>query len=135
VIHSGPGGGAPCLLAEQDERKVGIFQVCVCVHGRVCVFTSMSWTHGDPAELRLVLWDNQLTKPGLYVYHCAAAPVPVHVQNGMYGLILVEPKEGLASSVHSRPIKEFYVMQVCCLNCNGSPSPFGCSDCARECTV
>ena len=29
--------------------------------------------------------------PGLYVYHCATAPVPIHVANGMYGLILVEP--------------------------------------------
>ena len=28
--------------------------------------------------------------PGLYVYHCATAPVPLHVANGMYGLILVE---------------------------------------------
>ncbi len=44
--------------------------------------------------------------PGLYVYHCATAPVPLHVANGMYGLILVEPAEGLA------PVdKEFYVMQ------------------------
>jgi nitrite reductase (NO-forming) len=44
--------------------------------------------------------------PGLYVYHCATAPVGMHVANGMYGLILVEPKEGLA------PVdKEFYVMQ------------------------
>jgi len=44
--------------------------------------------------------------PGLYVYHCAMAPVPVHIANGMYGLILVEPKEGLAPVDH-----EFYVMQ------------------------
>jgi nitrite reductase (NO-forming) len=44
--------------------------------------------------------------PGLYVYHCATAPVGMHVGNGMYGLILVEPKEGLP------PVdKEFYVMQ------------------------
>ena len=44
--------------------------------------------------------------PGLYVYHCAMAPVAMHVANGMYGLILVEPKEGM------EPVdKEFYVMQ------------------------
>ncbi len=44
--------------------------------------------------------------PGLYVYHCATAPVPMHISNGMYGLILVEPAEGLP------PVdKEFYVMQ------------------------
>jgi nitrite reductase (NO-forming) len=44
--------------------------------------------------------------PGLYVYHCATAPVPVHVANGMYGLILVEPKEGMPEVD-----REYYVMQ------------------------
>jgi nitrite reductase (NO-forming) len=44
--------------------------------------------------------------PGLYVYHCAMAPVPMHIANGMYGLILVEPKGGLPKVDH-----EFYVMQ------------------------
>ncbi|WP_404981854.1 copper-containing nitrite reductase [Capnocytophaga granulosa] len=44
--------------------------------------------------------------PGLYVYHCAQAPVPMHMANGMYGLILVEPEGGLP------PVdKEYYVMQ------------------------
>src|SRR5215472_14940411 len=32
---------------------------------------------------------------GIYVYHCATAPVGMHVGNGMYGLLLVEPPEGL----------------------------------------
>ncbi|GJQ63877.1 MAG: nitrite reductase, copper-containing [Melioribacteraceae bacterium] len=44
--------------------------------------------------------------PGLYVYHCATAPVGLHIANGMYGLILVEPEEGLP------PVdREYYVMQ------------------------
>lgn len=43
---------------------------------------------------------------GLYVYHCATAPVGMHVANGMYGLILVEPPEGFP------PVdREYYVMQ------------------------
>ena len=43
---------------------------------------------------------------GLFVYHCATAPVGMHIANGMYGLILVEPPEGLP------PVdKEYYVMQ------------------------
>lgn len=45
-------------------------------------------------------------KPGLYVYHCATAPVAMHVANGLYGLILVEPKEGL-----EKVDREYYVMQ------------------------
>ena len=44
--------------------------------------------------------------PGLYVYHCATAPVGMHIANGMYGLILVEPEGGLP-----KVDKEFYVMQ------------------------
>jgi nitrite reductase (NO-forming) len=44
--------------------------------------------------------------PGLYVYHCATPMVAHHIANGMYGLILVEPAEGLPPVDH-----EFYVMQ------------------------
>lgn len=44
--------------------------------------------------------------PGLYVYHCATAPIPQHIANGMYGLILVEPIGGLP-----KVDREFYVMQ------------------------
>ena len=32
---------------------------------------------------------------GLFIYHCATAPVGMHIANGMYGLILVEPPGGL----------------------------------------
>lgn len=48
----------------------------------------------------------KLLNPGLYVYHCATAPVGMHIANGMYGLILVEPEGGLP------PVdREYYVMQ------------------------
>jgi nitrite reductase (NO-forming) len=44
--------------------------------------------------------------PGVFVYHCATAPVGMHIANGMYGMILVEPEGGLP------PVdKEYYVMQ------------------------
>jgi len=48
----------------------------------------------------------KVVTPGLFIYHCSVEPLGVHISNGMYGLILIEPKEGL-------PIvdKEFYVMQ------------------------
>ena len=43
---------------------------------------------------------------GLYLYHCATAPVGMHVANGMYGLILVEPPQALP-----KVDKEFYIGQ------------------------
>lgn len=48
----------------------------------------------------------RVLNPGLYVYHCATAPVGMHIANGMYGLILVEPKDGLP-----KVDREYYVMQ------------------------
>ena len=44
--------------------------------------------------------------PGLFVYHCATPMVAEHIANGMYGMILVEPEEGLPRVDH-----EFYIMQ------------------------
>lgn len=44
--------------------------------------------------------------PGIYVYHCAHGNAATHMAHGMYGLILVEPEEGLP-----KVDKEFYVMQ------------------------
>jgi nitrite reductase (NO-forming) len=48
----------------------------------------------------------QALNPGLYVYHCATPMVALHIANGMYGMILVEPVDGLPAVD-----REFYVMQ------------------------
>ncbi len=42
---------------------------------------------------------------GIYVYHCATSPVGMHIGNGMYGLMLVEPPAGLKPVDH-----EYYVI-------------------------
>jgi copper-containing nitrite reductase len=48
----------------------------------------------------------KLLYPGLFIYHCAVHPVAHHVANGMYGMILVEPEEGLP-----KVDREFAVVQ------------------------
>ncbi len=45
-------------------------------------------------------------RPGLYLYHCVAAPAGLHIANGMYGLILVEPKAGLP-----KVDREYFIVQ------------------------
>ncbi|MCC6887577.1 MAG: nitrite reductase, copper-containing [Hyphomicrobiales bacterium] len=61
-------------------------------------------TTAAPGETKRVRF--KALNPGLYVYHCAVPPVVMHMANGMYGLILVEPEQGLP------PVdREFYVMQ------------------------
>lgn len=43
---------------------------------------------------------------GTYIYHCATAPVGMHIANGMYGLIVVEPEKGFP------PVdREYYIVQ------------------------
>jgi nitrite reductase (NO-forming) len=48
----------------------------------------------------------QALHPGVYVYHCMTPMVGQHVANGMYGMIVVEPPEGLP-----KVDREFYLMQ------------------------
>jgi nitrite reductase (NO-forming) len=44
--------------------------------------------------------------PGAYVYHCAVPDMDYHISSGMFGMILVEPPEGLP------PVdREFYLGQ------------------------
>ena len=58
----------------------------------------------EPGKEKSMTW--KALVPGLYVYHCATPMVSEHIANGMYGLILVEPEEGLP-----KVDREFYVMQ------------------------
>lgn len=44
--------------------------------------------------------------PGFFVYHCATAPVPTHIANGMYGGILIEPEGGMPRVDH-----EYFIAQ------------------------
>jgi nitrite reductase (NO-forming) len=67
---------------------------------------------GGGAEATFVAPGEQKTfrfralQPGAYIYHCATAPVGMHIANGMYGLFVVEPAEGWPEVD-----REFYVVQ------------------------
>lgn len=61
-------------------------------------------TNVKPGETKTFKW--KALNPGLYIYHCAMPNVSSHNSHGQYGLILVEPKEGLP------PVdREFYITQ------------------------
>ena len=56
--------------------------------------------------------------PGVYIYHCATAPIDLHISNGMYGLIVVEPTGGLS------PVdQEIYICQGEIYTKNGVGTP------------
>lgn len=61
-------------------------------------------TNVAPGESKTITF--KAMNPGVYIYHCAHPNVANHTAHGMYGLILVEPKEGLP------PVdREYYVVQ------------------------
>ncbi|MGA8772050.1 MAG: copper-containing nitrite reductase [Rhodomicrobium sp.] len=62
------------------------------------------FTQTDPGAEKTVTF--KALVPGLFVYHCATPSVPMHITNGMYGMILVEPEGGLP-----QVDREFYIMQ------------------------
>ena len=60
-------------------------------------------TQTAPGQEKAFLW--KALNPGLFVYHCATPMVSHHIANGMYGMILVEPKGGPSTS-RSRVLRD-----------------------------
>lgn len=63
--------------------------------------SALSVAPGEEAVL-----EARATAPGFYMFHCATPDIPMHIANGMYGFVLVEPEEGLPEVG-----KELYVVQ------------------------
>jgi nitrite reductase (NO-forming) len=47
----------------------------------------------NPGEEKLYVWHADYA--GVWMYHCGTSPALHHIANGMYGMVIVEPKEGL----------------------------------------
>lgn len=57
--------------------------------------------HAAPSEKFIDVYPDEegnftypANSPGVFMYHCGTAPVLAHIANGMYGVIIVEPKDG-----------------------------------------
>ena len=50
---------------------------------------------GDVMPGKSVSYTFRANDPGVFMYHCGTKPVLMHIANGMYGAIVVEPKPGL----------------------------------------
>lgn len=48
--------------------------------------------------------------PGIFMYHCGASPMVQHIARGMYGAILVDPKDGY-SKAFPKPDREYVLVQ------------------------
>lgn len=48
--------------------------------------------------------------PGIFIYHCGAEAMSEHIARGMYGAIIVDPKEGY-SKAFPKPDREYVIVQ------------------------
>ncbi len=58
----------------------------------------------NPGEEKLYEWTADYA--GVWMYHCGTSPALHHIANGMYGMVIVEPKDGLP-----RVDREFALVQ------------------------
>ena len=52
--------------------------------------------------------------PGVFLYHCGTPPVLAHISNGMYGAVVVDPKDGWGDDAQSYVLvqSEFYTHPI-----------------------
>src|SRR3954465_13476241 len=50
---------------------------------------------GDVMPGKSISYTFRANDPGVFMYHCGTKPVLMHIANGMYGAIVVEPKPGV----------------------------------------
>ena len=48
--------------------------------------------------------------PGVFIYHCGSDAMSEHIGRGMYGVIIVDPKEGY-SEAYPKPDREYVLVQ------------------------
>lgn len=102
----------PLLRVKQDDMvelslsndKTSLHPHSIDLHAVTGPGGGSSLTSVQPGETKAFRF--RALKPGLYIYHCASLNVSLHMTHGMYGLILVEPREGLP-----KVDKEFYLVQ------------------------
>jgi nitrite reductase (NO-forming) len=109
--HVGIGGGmtfnawtydgrmpGPVLKVVQgDEVRMHLTNDTKDAHGVDVHAAQISPDHfsGDP--MKPVNYTFTANVPGVFIYHCTAAPILDHIASGMYGMMIVEPKGGWPS--------------------------------------
>ncbi|MGM1047062.1 MAG: multicopper oxidase domain-containing protein [Bacillota bacterium] len=72
--------------------------------------------HASPSEKFIDIhpgeegtFEYKASTPGVFMYHCGTKPVLLHIANGMYGMIIVEPKDGYPTD--SEIDREYTIVQ------------------------
>lgn len=61
-----------------------------------------------PGETKKFKFDAKY--PGVFMYHCGSMPMHQHIARGMYGIVIVDPKEGYTKD-YPKPDREYVLVQ------------------------
>src|SRR5690606_38421242 len=61
----------------------------------------------NPGEKKQFTWKAE--HPGVWIYHCGADSMSEHISRGMYGVIIVDPKDGY-SEAYPKPDREYVLV-------------------------
>jgi nitrite reductase (NO-forming) len=89
VIRVGVGDTIRVHLVNPDSSQIG--------HSIDFHSSQVAWndemTTINPGEEKVYEWTAEYA--GVWMYHCGTSPALHHIANGMYGMVIVEPAEGL----------------------------------------
>ena len=92
--YNGTVPGPVLRVVQGDEVKIDLINHTKDAHGINVHAAQISPQRfgGDP--MKSVGYSFPAEIPGVFIYHCTAAPILDHIASGMYGMIIVEPKAG-----------------------------------------
>lgn len=92
--YDGTMPGPVLKVVEGDEVHINLINHTKDAHGIAVHAAQISPDHfsGDP--MKSVSYTFVANVPGVFIYHCTAAPILDHIASGMYGMMIVEPKNG-----------------------------------------
>jgi nitrite reductase (NO-forming) len=118
TTYSGTVPGPVLHVRQGDTVRVKLENATMSAHG-IDIYaaqTAPDKFSGDPHKE--VGYQFKAEVPGVFIYHCSAIPVLRHVADGMYGMIVVEPKDGWPNG----KAQEFDLVQG---ELYGTPDPKG----------
>ncbi|MFB6115828.1 MAG: multicopper oxidase domain-containing protein [Candidatus Nanohalobium sp.] len=98
--YNGTVPGPILRVQEGDTVKLTLKNEEISTHNHSIDLHAVNGPGGGAKVLEVSPGENKTAKfkalnSGFYVYHCGTSNVPTHIANGMYGGIIVEPREGL----------------------------------------
>ncbi|MGH7905950.1 MAG: multicopper oxidase domain-containing protein [Candidatus Binataceae bacterium] len=93
--YDGAAPGPVLRVRQGDTVRIHLINKTSIAHGIDTHAAQIAPSHFDqPDDKKEFTYTFRAETPGVFMYHCSASPMLVHIANGMYGMMIVEPAGG-----------------------------------------